>query len=157
MENEIVFDDFKISSDKILLQKEVIHTFLSQESHWAKGIIMDLVERSISNSICFGVYHLTTQTLPAGRQVGFARVITDKATFAYLADVFIIDSFRGQGLSKKLISFILSYPELQNLRAWLLATSKAHGLYEKFGWERMTGDLQNNYMRKQMIQSYEAR
>ena len=150
MENEIVFDDFKISSDKTLLQKDVIHTFLSEESHWAKGIILEVVERSILNSICFGVYHLSNQ-------IGFARVITDKATFAYLADVFIINSYRGKGLSKKLISFILSHSELQNLRAWLLATSKAHGLYEKFGWERMTAELQNNYMRKQMIQSYQAR
>lgn len=156
MENEIVFDNYKISSDKTLLQKEVIHSFLSQESHWAKGITLDLVERSVSNSICFGVYHLTTQTLPAGRQVGFARVITDKATFAYLADVFIINSYRGKGLSKKLISFILSYPELQNLRAWLLATSKAHGLYEKFGWERMNAESENNYMRKKVITSYEV-
>jgi GNAT superfamily N-acetyltransferase len=122
---------FSISTDKNLLDVEVIYNYLSQESYWAKNIPQEKVNRSIENSMCFGVYK-------DERQIGFARVITDKATFAYLADVFIINEFRGLGLSKWLVQTILVHPDLQTLRRWLLATADAHGLYNQFGFLPLT-------------------
>ena len=117
-----------ISADKSLLDIDFVHHFLSEQTIWAKGISEDIVKRSIKNSICFGVYlnH---------KQIGFARVISDEATFAYLADVFIIPDFRGEGYSKELVKFIMAYPQLQGLRRWVLLTADAHGLYRKFGFE----------------------
>jgi GNAT superfamily N-acetyltransferase len=115
---------YKISEDKNLLQIGVIHTYLTQ-SYWAEGISKATVEKSILGAMCFGVYHKEDQ-------IGFARVISDKATFAYLADVFILEPHRGQGLSKRLMEFILSHPELQGLRSWLLGTKDAHGLYAQY-------------------------
>lgn len=106
----------------------MIHCFLAEDSYWAKNISSELVQKCIDNSFCFGVYC-------DGSQVGFARVITDFTTFAYLADVFILPSHRGRGLSKMLMSFIMSYPDLQGLRRWMLATKDAHTLYQQFGWE----------------------
>lgn len=119
---------FTISTDKSLLDVEMIYHYLSEESYWSKYIPKERVLRSIGNSMCFGVYK-------DGRQVGFARVTTDKATFAYLADVFIKDDFRGLGLSKWLVQTILAHPELQGLRRWSLATADAHDLYSQFGFE----------------------
>lgn len=117
---------FNLSTDKSKLDPSVIHRFLT-ESYWATGCSMDNVLRRIENSMCFGVYD-------GDKQVGFARVITDKTTFAYIADVFILENYRGQGLSKQLIAFILAQPDLQSLRRWLLATRDAHGLYAQYGF-----------------------
>lgn len=122
---------FTISTDKSLLDVNMIYTYLSQESYWAKNIPQEKVKRSIENSMCFGVYK-------NGDQIGFARVITDKATFGYLADVFIIGGFRGLGLSKWLVQTILAHPDLQTLRRWVLATADAHGLYKQFGFSPLT-------------------
>jgi len=122
---------FSISTDKILLNFEMIYHYLDQESYWAKGIPKDRLQRAIDNSMCFGVYHKKDQ-------IGFARVITDKATFAYLADVFILNSYRKQGLSKWLVQTIVEHSDLQGLRRLSLATSDAHGLYAQFGFTPIT-------------------
>ena len=118
---------YKISTDQDLLDLDVIHNYLSNESYWSKGITKERVQRSIENSMCFGVYK-------DGKQVGLARVVTDKAIFAYLCDVFILDEYRGSGLSKWLLQTILAHPELQGLKRWTLATLDAHGLYKQFGF-----------------------
>ena len=115
-----------ISTDPTRLDLDVIHGFL-QTSYWAKGRRRSVVERAIRNSICFGVYQ-------TGRQIGFARVVSDRAVFAYLMDVFVLPEFRGQGISKALMRAITSHPDLQNLRVFLLATRDAHGLYSQFGF-----------------------
>jgi GNAT superfamily N-acetyltransferase len=120
--------DFCISTDKSLLDVAFIHDFLSTQSYWAQQIPLELVQTSIEHSICFGVFH-------AGQQVGFARIISDCATVAYLADVFISEPFRGKGLSKWLLEIILGHPQLQGLRRWLLATADAHSLYQQFGFK----------------------
>ena len=122
--------DYKVSTDSSLLDVNVIFNYLSRESYWAKNIPKAVVEKSIANSLCFGIYK-------GSEQVGFARLITDKATFAYLADVFIIEEFRGKGLSKWLMEVIQLHPELQGLRRWMLGTRDAHGLYEQFGFKAL--------------------
>lgn len=119
--------DYTISTDKSRLDVSLIHRYLSQESYWAPNIPLDIVERSIEHSLCFGVYQ-------GDRQVGFARVVTDQATFAYLADVFILPEHRGRGLAKRLMETISTWPTLQGLRRWILMTRDAHYLYEKFGF-----------------------
>lgn len=116
-----------ISTDKSLLQLEVIHDFL-KNSYWAKNIPIEIVKKSIEFSICFGVYL-------GGKQIGFARVISDRATFAYLADVFIVKEEQGKGYSKELMKHIMAHAELQGLRKFLLATADAHGLYKQFGFK----------------------
>ena len=120
---------FKISTDPKRLDRERIHEFL-KSSYWAPGISREVVDRSIEGAMCFGVYE-------GDEQVGFARVITDQATFAYLADVFVLESHRGRGLSVWMMEAIRAHPELQGLRRWILMTRDAHGLYEKFGFRRM--------------------
>ncbi|HEX2534045.1 MAG TPA: GNAT family N-acetyltransferase [Chitinophagaceae bacterium] len=122
-------DGFLLSTDKSRLDLPYIHHFLSTESYWARGIPMDTVSRAVEGSLCFGIY------AEGGQQAGFARVVTDSATFAYLADVFIDPSFRGQGLSKWMVGNIMQHPQLQGLRRFLLATRDAHGLYRQFGFE----------------------
>ena len=124
---EVQKDDFFISTDKTKLNIAVIHNYLSKESYWAKNIPMKTVKKSIKGSCCFGVYDKS-------EQVGFARVVTDHATFGYLADVFILDGYRSKGLSKWLMETIMNHPELQGLRRWMLATRDAHGLYAQFGF-----------------------
>jgi GNAT superfamily N-acetyltransferase len=126
-------DRFFITTEKEKFDIDLIHSFLTR-SYWAEGISKEIIKRSIEGALCFGVFENDKQAMPAGRQVGFARMITDKATFAYLADVFIVDEYRGLGLSKRLIEFIMSHPDLQGLRRMMLATRDAHGLYEKFGF-----------------------
>ncbi len=121
-------DEFFISTDKSLLQLGAIHKFLTEESYWAKERTRAQTETAMANSLCFGVY-------AGDAQIGFARVVSDYATFAYIGDVYILEDFRGRGLSKQLMETIINYPELQNLRRWLLATFDAHGLYEKFGFQ----------------------
>jgi len=116
---------FTISTDKARLRVAMIREFLSEESYWAKGRTVEQTQRAIDNSLCFGVYS-------GERQIGFARVVSDHATFAYVGDVFIVNEFRGQGLSKRLMQTILEHPDLQGLRRWILATRDAHGLYEQF-------------------------
>jgi len=117
---------YDISTDPTRLQPAAIHAYLTR-SYWSPGIPQEVVERAIANSLCFGIY-----LGPA--QVGFARVVTDKATFAYLADVYVLEEHRGQGLSKRLVETIQAHPELQGLRRFLLATKDAHGLYAQFGF-----------------------
>jgi len=125
---EIRENGFIFSDNKELLQIDAIHQYLSQESYWAKNIPLEVVMRSIENSLCFGIYK-------DNYQIGFARWITDKATFGWLCDVYIESDYRGQGLSKKLMSFMIFHPDLQGLRRYQLATLDAHGLYEQFGFE----------------------
>ena len=115
-----------VDTDKRRLDISLIHEFLTH-SYWARGIPRAVVEASIENSLCFGLYE-------GSRQVGFARVVTDSATFAYLADVFIVESHRGRGLSKVLMMSIIAHPEMQGLRRWILATRDAHELYAQFGF-----------------------
>ncbi len=133
MENNFEWDrnGFLISTDKTKLQAEMIQKFLSEESYWAKSRTMEQTQRAIENSICFGIYK-------GADQIGFARVVTDKATFGYIGDVFILSEFRGQGLSKWLMETILAHPELQGFRRWLLATLDAHGLYAQYDFKALT-------------------
>jgi len=123
-------DDYLISTDRRKLDRKVIHQFL-EGSYWAKGIPPGIVDRCIENSLCFGLYE-------GNRQVGFARVISDLSTFAYLADVFVLESARGRGLGIWLIETIMGHPQLQGLRRWMLATADAHGLYRKFGFTALS-------------------
>jgi N-acetylglutamate synthase-like GNAT family acetyltransferase len=118
--------EFEISCDPTRIDLSLVHAFLGT-SYWAQGRGRETVERSIQNSLCFGAY-------AAGRQIAFARVITDRAVFAYLADVFVVPEFRRRGVSKALIQAILAHPDLQELRSFLLATRDAHGLYAQFGF-----------------------
>jgi GNAT superfamily N-acetyltransferase len=127
MAYEVTNDEYLISDDSSRLDVPFIHNFLANESYWAKNIPMAIVEKSIANSLCFGLYHKQ-------QQIGFARLVTDKATFAYLADVFIVPQYRGRGLSRWLIETIHAHVELQTLRRWMLGTRDAHGLYKKLGW-----------------------
>ncbi len=120
-------DGFTISTDMSRLDVPVIHDFLANSSYWAHNVPLSTVQKSIENSLCFGIYQ-------GDRQVGFARVITDYSTFAYLADVFILEAYRGRGLGKWLLACIVSYPELHDLRRWMLATKDAHGLYARYGF-----------------------
>jgi len=120
-------DNYFVSNDKSKLDIKIIHEFLTN-SYWSANIPEWIVKKAIENSLCFGIYNDTTQ-------VGFARVITDYTSFAYLADVFIIEEQRGKGLSKMLIQEIISSPQLKTIRKWMLATRDAHGLYSKFGFK----------------------
>lgn len=142
---EIVDNGFIFSDDKQKIDPIAIHHYLSTQSYWAKDIPLQVVQTSIENSLCFGIYKDT-------KQVGFARWITDKATFAYLADVYVEEQYRGLGLSKKLMSLMLFHKDLQGLRRYMLATQDAHGLYAQFGFkaienpERLMGiAIQNPY------------
>ena len=121
--------NFSISTDKSKLDLAMIHNFL-KNSYWAEDIPIAVVEKSIANSFCFGVYE-------NNKQVGFARVITDYTTFAYLADVFILEAYQGQGLGKLLVQAILEHAELQGLRKWLLGTRDAHELYRPYGFKNL--------------------
>jgi len=144
---QFVKDDYCISTDKALLDVELVHSYLSNESYWAKNIPLQTVQRSIEGSLCFGMFYKNSQ-------VGFARLITDQATFAYLADVFILPQHRGKGLSKWLIQVIQSYESVKDLRRWMLATKDAHGLYEKFGWKHFTTDLLGRFMQRHFPDVY---
>ena len=124
-------DNYLISTDKSRLDVNAIHDYLCNHSYWAKGRTMEQVLRSIDHSLCFGIY-LDRE------QVGFARVITDYTTFAYLADVYILEPHRGKGLSKKLMDAIVSHGQLQGLRRFVLATRDAHSLYKKFGFKNLS-------------------
>jgi ribosomal protein S18 acetylase RimI-like enzyme len=119
-------DGFRITDNREDLDIETVHSFL-RESYWAKGVPRSVVEKAVENSLCFGLYHNL-------KLVGFGRAVTDLATFAYLADIFVLPDYRGRGLGKWLVSCMLAYPGLQGLRRWLLATRDAHGLYERNGF-----------------------
>ena len=116
----------EISTDQARLDRAAIHRFL-EGSYWAKGVPREVVDRSIEGALCFGVFD-------GGAQIGFARVITDRATFAYLADVYVLESHRGQGIGKWLMEVVRAHPDLQGLRRWVLATRDAHELYRQFGF-----------------------
>src|SRR5437868_2451854 len=120
--------EFLISTERVRLDLDAIHAFLT-DCYWAKGIPKEVVARSIKHSLCFGMYL-------GQKQVGFARVISDYATYAYIGDVFVLDSHRGQGLGKWLMTCIIEYPEVQGLRRWTLLTRDAHGLYAQYGFTR---------------------
>ncbi|MBS7563227.1 GNAT family N-acetyltransferase [Mucilaginibacter sp. Bleaf8] len=119
---------FEISTDNSKLDINLVYDFLINESYWATGMSAERLNKAIQNSLCFGIYH-------DKQQCGFARVVTDMATFAYLCDVFVLKNYRGMGLSKWLIQTIREHPELKGLRRWSLATADAHGLYEQFGFK----------------------
>lgn len=121
--------EYKISTDKNKLDIKVIHDFLTNRSYWAKGRSFETVKRSIDNSLCFGIYDNSDNL------IGFARVLTDYAVFAYIMDVFILEEFRNLGLGKQLMDYIMHYPDLQGLQRIMLATKDAHGLYEKYGFK----------------------
>lgn len=132
MSHEWTRDEYTISCERARLDVDVIHEFLSGESYWANGRSRESVERSIQNSLPFGLYK-------DAQQVGFARAVTDYTTFAWLADVFVLDSERGRGLGVWLVETVLSHPHLQLLRRWILATRDAHELYRRFGFKDLSG------------------
>lgn len=124
---EIHFDDFSITTDKSKMDIVAIHDFLSKYSGWSDNIPFDRVKTSIDNSLNFGLFH-------NDNQIGFARVISDFSTIAYLGDIYVLDKYRGLGLSKKLMECVMTHPNLQGLRRWILLTSTADWLYEKYGF-----------------------
>jgi GNAT superfamily N-acetyltransferase len=129
---QIHASDYFISTDAGRLDLPLIHHFLSTQAYWCLNIPFATVKRSVEHSLCFGVYL-------GSDQVGFARIISDYATIAYLGDVFILPEHRGKGLSKRLIGEIMAHPDLQGLRRWMLLTSDAHGLYRQYGWKPIAG------------------
>jgi GNAT superfamily N-acetyltransferase len=145
---EIAENGFVFSDDKNKLDPAAIHQYLNIRSYWAQGIPLETVKRSIENSLCFGIYKDRVQ-------VGFARWITDKATFAWLADVYVEENYRGLGLSKKMMSIMLFHPDLQGLRRYMLGTLDAHGLYAQFGFkaienpERLMGIVVSDLYKQQ--------
>ena len=122
----------EISTDRARMDVALIHRYLSTDSYWAAGIPRDVVERSMAGSLCFGAFE-------DGLQVGFARVITDYATFGYVADVFVVASHRGQGVGTAIMTAVMEHPELRGLRRWHLVTRDAHGLYARFGFAPLEG------------------
>ena len=136
---------FVISTDRARLDVEAVHRYLSGESYWSPGIPLEVVRRAIEHSLPFGVYQ-------GDALVGFARVTTDFATFAYLADVFVTEAVRGQGVGKWLVETIVSHPELQGLRRWMLATRDAHGLYAQYGFSPLKAP--ERFMALRLISAY---
>jgi GNAT superfamily N-acetyltransferase len=122
--------EYTLSTDPDRLDRELIHGFLSRDSYWSPGIPREMVERALDNSICFGVYR-------DREQAAFARAVTDRATFAYLADVFVVEAHRGRGLGVWIVECVLAHPELQGLRQFILGTADAHALYARFGWRAL--------------------
>jgi GNAT superfamily N-acetyltransferase len=147
---EIQQDNILISTDKSKLQLDIIHDYLSKKSYWAEGIPMQTVQKSIENSLAFGVYLQAENTLI---QVGFCRIISDLATYAYLADVFVLEEYRGKGVSKLLMETVLKHPDLQGLRRWVLATVDAHGLYAQYGFTPL--DKPENFMQIKVENPYD--
>jgi N-acetylglutamate synthase-like GNAT family acetyltransferase len=146
---EIQQDNILISTDKSKLQLDIIHDYLSKKSYWAEGIPKETVQKSIENSLSFGIYLQQENELI---QVGFCRIISDLATYAYLADVFVLEEHRGKGISKLLMETILKHPDLQGLRRWVLATADAHGLYAQYGFTSL--DKPENFMQIKVINPY---
>lgn len=129
----ITKNQFTLSTDTKKIDKKAVHHFLSTQAYWSLNIPFETVEKAIENSLCFGIYI-------DKEQIGFARVITDYATIAYLGDVYILDTYRGNGLSKWLMETIMNTTELQHLRRWILLTRDAHELYRKYGWTNLEDD-----------------
>jgi GNAT superfamily N-acetyltransferase len=129
--------EFEITTDQARFDLDVIHDYLAQESYWAQGIPRPTLEKSVRNSLCFGLFE-------ANRQVGLARVVSDYATIAYLGDVFVLPDYQGRGLAKWLMQCVVAHPDLQNLRRWILVTKDAHGLYRKYGFTQLA--QQQNFM-----------
>lgn len=127
---EIKFNDFTITTDKSKMDVVAIHDFLSKYSGWSDNIPFERVKTSIDNSLNFGLFHKQ-------KQIGFARVISDFSTIAYLGDIYVLDDYRGQGLSKKMMDAVINHPNLQGLRRWILLTSTADWLYEKYGFKKI--------------------
>jgi GNAT superfamily N-acetyltransferase len=121
-------NDFVITTDRTKLDILLIHDFLSNKAYWSKNIPLEKVKMAIENSLNFALFY-------KNKQVGYARIVSDFSAIAYLGDVFIIEEYRGQGLSKWLMETIVSHPHLQNLRRWILLTGDAHELYKKYGWK----------------------
>ena len=119
-----------VSTDRDRLDRDAIHRFLAA-SYWARGIPRDVVDRSIENSVCFGLY-------AEEKMIGFARAITDAATFGYLSDVFVLPSHRGRGLATWFMEVVMSHPDFRGIRRWMLATADAHGLYRKVGFTELS-------------------
>jgi len=140
--------EFFITTDRTRLDLDLIHAFLTN-CYWAKGIPRETVERSIEHALCFGIYD------GSGAQVGFARVITDFATIAYLGDVFVLESHRGRGLGKWMMESIMQHPAVQGLRRWILLTRDAHGLYQQFGFTPLKAA--DRYMELHRPDVYEIR
>ncbi len=131
MDNITVYkDDYCISTNRAKLDVNAIHNFLSTQSYWCQNIPVETVIKSIDNSLNFGLYY-------EDQQIGFARIISDFSTMAYLADVYVLPEHRGKGLSKWMMQIIMSHPELHGLRRWMLLTADAHGLYKQFGWKEI--------------------
>jgi len=135
----ITGEEYFISTDIDKMDVDTIHRYLSESSYWAKGIPKELVGKSIKHSLCFGVFS-------GDEQVGFARVVTDRTSFAYLGDVFILLAHQGKGLSKWLMQTIHDHPDLQGLRRWMLFTRDAHGLYNQFGWKQVPEEQTSRIM-----------
>ncbi|MBF4469853.1 GNAT family N-acetyltransferase [Flavobacterium sp. HJJ] len=127
---EITFDNFTITTDKSKMDISAIHDFLSKYSGWSDSIPFERVKASVDNSLNFGLFH-------NNKQIGFARIISDFSTIAYLGDIYVLDNYRGQGLSKKLMEAVMGHPNLQGLRRWILLTSTADWLYEKYGFIKL--------------------
>lgn len=129
--------DYRITDNKEEMDIDAIHHYLSR-SYWAEGVPKSVVTKAIKNSLCFAVLAIDSDNKE--RQVGFARLITDSATFAYLADVYILEEYRGKGLSKQMMQTIVEHPQTQGLRRMMLATRDAHGLYEQYGFTALTDE-----------------
>lgn len=134
-------DRYTITIDKKKIDLSSLHKYLSEKSYWSRGIPFDILKKATENSICFSILS------PSQEFVGFARMITDSATFGYLADVFVLDDHKDKGLGKWLVEVIMSYPEFKMIRNWFLYTKDAHTLYEKYGWQRIKHlDMLDNAM-----------
>jgi N-acetylglutamate synthase-like GNAT family acetyltransferase len=127
MKKSLNLDELFITTDKSKLNLNLIHKFL-RTAYWSKGRSAEIINKSIKNSLCFGVYN-------KNEQLGFARVVTDYSIFAYMADVFILEDYRDMGIGKRLIQTILGYPELKDVKRWMLATTDAHKFYSQFGFK----------------------
>ncbi|MEY4936012.1 MAG: hypothetical protein RIS64_2371 [Bacteroidota bacterium] len=142
----LIKGDFQLTTDPDRMELAVIHHFLAHQSYWAKNIPFEVVKKAVENSLNFGVFH-------AASQVGYARVITDYTTIAYLGDVFVLPDYRGKGLSKWLMENIMNHPNLQGLRRWILLTADAHELYKQFDWKQI--DKPERYMEKWNPSAYQ--
>ena len=123
-------DEYEIDTDPARLDLDLTYRFLSEEAYWSQGVPREILERAVGNSMVFGAYK-------DGGQAGFVRVVSDKATFAWICDVFVLPEHRGQGLGKYLMECVMAHPDLQGLRRWMLATRDAHGLYQQYGFTEL--------------------